>query len=274
MAYPDEPAAFDAWVRTAPNNAVLLVDTYDTLAGIEHAIAAGRKLEAAGHHFAGIRIDSGDLAWLSARAREMLDAAGFTSAQIYASNDLDEYTIASLKDQGAPIEVWGVGTRLVTAWDQPSLGGIYKMTAQRENADAAWSPRIKISSAAAKTTTPGIQGLRRYFNGTTPVGDMIYDINTPPAAGPVRMIDPQDFTCQKEFDASLHTEELLVDVFCGGRLVYELPELRAIQARTLAGLATLDASHKRLLNPHRYPVGLEESLYATHVALMKELKGL
>src|SRR5207302_556028 len=136
--------AFERYAEVQPNNAVFLVDTNDTLEGVRHAARVGEKLRAAGHRMAGIRLDSGDLAYLSVEARHILDEAGFQDAQILASNDLDENTIASLKDQGAMITLWGVGTRLATAYDQPALGGVYKLTAVREE-DGAWHHRIKRS---------------------------------------------------------------------------------------------------------------------------------
>ena len=134
MCFDDELEAFRAYARAMPNNCVFLVDTYDTLDGVRHAIEVGREMRRQGHEMIGIRLDSGDLAWLSIEARRMLDEAGFPKATIVASNDLDEQIIASLKDQGATIGVWGVGTRLVTAYDQPALGGVYKLAAVRDAA--------------------------------------------------------------------------------------------------------------------------------------------
>ncbi|MDR1774974.1 MAG: nicotinate phosphoribosyltransferase [Actinomycetes bacterium] len=275
MAHESEQAAFDAWLRTAPNNTVLTVDTYDTLQGVERAIVAARALRERGGSFAGIRIDSGDLAWLSVRAREMLDAAGFTDAKIIASNDLDEYTIASLIEQGAAIDTWGVGTRLVTADGQPSLGGIYKMTAIRDGNQGEYKPRIKVSEQASKTTTPGLQGLRRYYRDGKPVGDMIYDLQHPPAGGvDVTMVDPADMTRRKSFAADTDSAELLQPFFADGDVVAVPHTPAELRANTLIGLDSLDATHKRLLRPHSYPVGLEQQLYDTHLALIKDIKQL
>ena len=143
MSFNKEQEAFDAWARTSPNNGIFLVDTYDTLAGVDHAIAAGRKLRASGKVFGGVRLDSGDLAWLSREARKKLDAAGFAEAQVVASNDLNERVIRDLKTQGAAIDVWGVGTQLATAYDQPALGGVYKLAALQEDGR---HPRRKMDS--------------------------------------------------------------------------------------------------------------------------------
>src|SRR5204863_8498746 len=129
-----EPEAFEGYADVLPNNCVFLVDTYDTLQGVRHAVEVGRKLRAQGHEMIGIRLDSGDLAWLSIEARRILDAGGFPDAKILASNDLDEHIITSLKDQNAKINIWGVGTKLATAFDQPALGGIYKLGAMRDDA--------------------------------------------------------------------------------------------------------------------------------------------
>ena len=136
MAFADEPTAFKAYAEAMPNNCVFLVDTYDSLAGVKNAIAQGRQLRKTGYEMVGIRLDSGDLAELSIEARKLLDDADFKDAVIVASNDLDEHAIAQLKQRGAPIAVWGVGTRLVTAYDEPALGGVYKLAAIRQPGEA------------------------------------------------------------------------------------------------------------------------------------------
>jgi nicotinate phosphoribosyltransferase len=155
MLFDSEREAFDAYARAMPHNVVLLVDTYDSLQGIRHAIETGKWLRDQGRQLAGIRLDSGDLAWLSIEARKMLDAAGFQRTVIYASNELDENVIASLKQQGAKIGAWGVGTRLVTGAEDAALGGVYKLSAVREPG-GAWKPRIKLSEQRAKISVPGI----------------------------------------------------------------------------------------------------------------------
>src|SRR5690606_25104917 len=161
MLYGDEQEAFAAYARAMPHNCVFLVDTYDTLEGVDHAIDIGRALRAQGHTLQGVRLDSGDLAWLSIQARQKLDAAGFPEARIYASSDLDEHLITSLKTQGAQIAVWGVGTRLVTCFDEPALGGVYKLSAARR-AEGAWEARMKLSEQRAKVSIPGHLQVRRY----------------------------------------------------------------------------------------------------------------
>jgi nicotinate phosphoribosyltransferase len=162
MSFADEREAFAAYAEALPNNCVFLVDTYDTIEGVRRAIEAGVELRARGHELAGVRLDSGDLARLSQAARAMLDAAGFPAAVVVASNDLDEQEIAALRRGGARISVWGVGTRLVTAYDQPALGGVYKLAAIRRDASAAWEYRVKLSEDPIKVSNPGIQQVRRY----------------------------------------------------------------------------------------------------------------
>ena len=273
MAFDSEAEAFDAYAEALPNNVVLLVDTYDTLDGVRSAIATGRRLREAGQDLIGIRIDSGDLAWLSVRAREMLDEAGFENARIYASNELDEHTIESLKEQGAAIDVWGVGTRLVTAYDQPALGGVYKLSAIR-TPGGAWEPRVKVSEQAAKVTTPGLLRVRRFSDehGTF-VGDMIYHELEPPGADCV-MVDPADPTRRTSYCESHTAEELHVPVIASGERVYEVPPLKESRARTIEQLGRLDGSHRRFLNPHVYKVGVELGLFERKTALIVKARGL
>ena len=266
MSFDDEPDAFRAYAAAMPNNCVFLVDTYDTLEGVAHAIEAGRWLRTQGHEMAGIRLDSGDLAYLSSQARRMLDDAGFPNAVIVASNDLDEHIIASLKQQGAKIGLWGVGTKLVTAYDQPALGGVYKLAAVRE-ARGPWNYKVKVSEQALKTSTPGILQVSRFTRGGEFVGDMIYNTYAPPA-GTRTIVDPHNTTRRKAMPADATREDLLVPIFRGGVLVYEEPTLQAIRARAQAQLGRLHAGTKRLLNPHEYPVGLEPGLFELKMALI------
>jgi putative nicotinate phosphoribosyltransferase len=155
MSFPTEPEAFDAYAEAMPNNVVLLVDTYDTPNGVRNAIETGKKLRKKGHELLGIRLDSGDLAALSIEARHLLDEAGFHETKIIASNDLDEAKIRTLKASGARIDLWGVGTQLVTSADQPALGGVYKLGAIRNEA-GEWDYRIKLSNDPIKVSNPGV----------------------------------------------------------------------------------------------------------------------
>lgn len=268
MAFDSEEESFEAYARTSSNNVVLLVDTYDALAGVDKAIKVGRAMEECGEHFAGIRLDSGDLAYLSKEARKKLDAAGLTEAKIYCSNELDEYTISSLKDQGAPIEVWGVGTKLVTAFDQPSLGGVYKLTAVKKPQSNVWKPRIKVSEQSNKMTTPGVQGVRRFINKEGVfVGDMVYEKGHI-FEGESTMIDPMDSTRQKTFAACCEHRELLTPLMERGKTVRAQRPLSAIQAFARDEISHLHETQLRFLNPHSYSVGLEESLHAQRYELV------
>ncbi len=188
MCFDDELAAFDAYAAAMPNNCVFLVDTYDTIEGVRNAIVVGQRLRQSGHQMVGVRLDSGDLAQLSIAARRLLDEAGFENAAIVASNDLDEIEIEKLKQAGATIAVWGVGTNLVTARDQPALGGVYKLAAIQDS-DGQWQPRIKLSELPIKTSTPGIQQIRRYYRGRELAGDLIYSELLGSTAGTPRYAD-------------------------------------------------------------------------------------
>lgn len=274
MAFDSEIEAFEAYAEALPNNVTLLVDTYDTLDGVRRAVEVARRLETKGQTLRGIRIDSGDLAWLSRRAREILDDAGLHSVKIVASNELDEHLIASLKDQGAEIDAWGVGTKLVTAWDQPALGGVYKLSAIRRPGDDRWVPRVKVSEQTAKVTTPGVLGVRRFRRPDGSLaGDMVYDVHQPPSGQPT-MVDPTDSTRRKTFSDDQTHEDLLVPVYRAGRLVYDAPSLEESRAAALRGVDELDPTVRRFLNPHGYPVGLERGLHDLRRALVLKARGI
>ncbi|MDR2108962.1 MAG: nicotinate phosphoribosyltransferase [Coriobacteriales bacterium] len=274
MAFSGELEAFRAYAAAFPHNCTLLVDTYDVLQGVKNAITVAQEMAERGQRLAAIRIDSGDLAWLSRRARALLDEAGLFGVKIIASNDLDEYTINSLlNEQDAAIDGWGVGTRLACAYDQPSLGGVYKMSALRDaDSGSAWQPRLKISAQLRKSTLPGILQVRRYFNSNNiMVGDMIYDETD--ADADHRIIDPFDELRQKDLRDNRY-QLLLQPLVRDGRPVADLPSAIDAQANTRANLAALDASNKRLLNPHSYPVGLSQPLHDTRDRLIRGLRGL
>lgn len=271
MAFDSELEAFEAYAEALPNNCTFLVDTYDTLEGVRHAAEVGRALRERGHEMIGIRIDSGDLAWLSKRAREILDAEGFGNARIIASNELDEHLIVSLKDQGAAIDMWGVGTKLACAWDQPALGGVYKLSAIRRPGEQAWTPRIKVSEQTAKVTTPGIQQVRRFFEDGLMVGDMVFDTETPPA-GESTMQHPEDPLRFTTYCDGVVSDDLLVPVMRDGARVWNPDALEVARGRAADQLASLDASHKRFLNPHVYKVGLEEGLAERRRSLIEDAR--
>ena len=273
MAFDDELEAFDAYARAQPNNTILLVDTYNSIEGVRKAIEIGRRLRRTGHDLAGIRLDSGDLAWLSRQARMILDENGFENTAIAATNDLDESIIASLKQQHAAVNLWGVGTRLVTAYDQPALGGVYKLSAVRKPG-GEWKYRVKLSEQAAKTSTPGVLQIRRFERKGAFIGDMVYDIMSPPEGQPL-MLDPLDATRRKVFDLAHTTStDLLIPIFRKGHRVYDSPRLDDIRAHASDQLNHLDPGIRRLVNPHEYPVGFEEKLHALRTQLILEGRGL
>src|SRR5690606_32089383 len=216
MSFDDELESFRAYAEAMPNNCVFLVDTYDSLEGVRRAVAVGRWLRERGHELVGVRLDSGDFAYLSIEARRILDEGGFPEAAILASNDLDEAIIASLKQQGATIGVWGVGTKLVTGHDQPALGGVYKLSAIREPG-GQWDYRIKLSEQVAKISNPGMLQVRRFTRQGEFVGDMVFNEQIPTDSR--TLVDPNDGTRRKVVAADATAEDLLVPIFRSGRLV-------------------------------------------------------
>lgn len=269
MFHGDELAAFRAYAAALPGNCTFLVDTYDTLTGVAHAIEVGRELRASGHALGGIRLDSGDLAHLSIEARRMLDAAGFPDARIVASNDLDETLIASLFEQGARIDTFGVGTKLVTGYDQPALGGVYKLGASRGE-DGRWHEAIKLSEQPIKISNPGILQVRRLRRAGELVADVIYDAEAGLATPRIHDIeDPTRPAVAPEHDAE---EDLLVPMLADGAYVRPPDDLVTARARAAAELAQLSPRTRRFLNPQPHLVGLDPHVHARKQALLAEAR--
>lgn len=266
MTFDSELESFKAYAEAMPNNCILLVDTYDTLQGVRNAVEIGRWLRERGSRLVGVRLDSGDLAYLSIEARKILDDAGFEDAVIVASNELNEHVITSLKDQGAAISVWGVGTELVTAYDQPALGAIYKLAAVRAK-DGEWRPKIKLSEQLVKVNMPGFCQVRRFRSETGFIADMIWDELEPPSE-PFTLVDPHDPLRHKPIPPGADFEDLLVPVCRRGEIIGDVPAPSAARARTLSQLDALHPGIRRFLNPHEYPVGLEQGLHDTRMRLM------
>ena len=271
MSFDDEREAFEAYARVMPNNCVFLVDTYNTLDGVRHAVEIGRRLREQDVEMIGVRLDSGDLAYLSIEARRILDEAGFKSAAIVASNDLDEHIISSLKDQGAAVSMWGVGTKLATAYDQPALTGVYKLTALRHPGQA-WQPKVKVSEQTAKVSTPGVLQVRRYRRGQSFVADMTYDLCLG-IEDHHTIVDPSDSTRLKRVPAELESEDLLVPVVRAGRVVYEEPGIEETRARARDQIRHLHPTVLRFMNPHEYPAGLERRLHELRTRLILDARG-
>ena len=271
MSFDDELEAFENYAQAMPNNCVFLVDTYDTVEGVKKAIVVGNQLRERGYEMVGVRLDSGDLAFLSIEARKLLDAAGFTDAVIVASNDLDEHLIESLHRQGAKNAVWGVGTKLATAFDQPALGGVYKLGALRDKG-GQWSPKVKLSEQLIKVSTPGMLQVRRYFDSQRARADMVYDeLGSLPETCVI--VDPHDPSRQRKHGPEYRFEDLLVPVFRDGQKTLSLPTLDEVRQRAKSQVAMFHSAILRLDNPHNYPVGLEKSLHEKKAELVLRLRG-
>ncbi len=255
-AFSDEMSAFTAYAKVMPHNCTLLVDTYNTVQGVKHAIEVGKKLRSEGAELRAIRLDSGDMAALSIKARQLLDEAGFQQTQIIASNSLDEYVIADLKEKGAKISVWGVGTNLTTAHDHPALDGVYKLTALRDES-GKWEYKLKLSEQAVKVSNPGVHQVRRFLHGTKPMLDVIYDVELGiPENGPslISLGTPHSTQQIEGFDNYI---DLLQPIFRQGKLIAPLPSIQKTRNYAAEQVTQfLEAQHN---SP--YPVGLESHLH-------------
>lgn len=273
LSFPTELEAFRAFAKSSPKNCTLLVDTYDVREGVENAITVAREMEAEGERLSGIRIDSGDLAKLSAYARRRFDEEGLGYVKIVVSNDLDEHTISSLLGQGAPVDAFGVGTKLATCYDQPALGCVYKLSARRDGASEAWTPVMKFSEQPYKRTIPGVQQVRRYMDTVgAPVCDMIYDPDHLMGEGECR-----GHTLVAVNDAALVTDvsefsyrELLVPQVRNGAAASPREDIEVARARCASALESLDDAYKRFLYPQSYVVGMEAGLAAVRDELVRE----
>ena len=270
MSFPDESAAFNAYAECYPDNCTLLVDTFNTQQGISNAIKTGENLRLHGHQLRAIRLDSGDLTYLSQLARAQLDQAGFDHTQIIATNDLDEYIIDNLQAQQAAIDVYGVGTKLVTAFDQPALGGVYKLGALQDET-GTWQYKLKLSENIAKISTPGRLNVARYTLAGQAICDAIYDDDFGLNAGSW-LIDPLDPTRRRKVPQHVEPQQLLQPYLHKGQLCVPLPDLTSIRAEVRAQLQSIHPGIKRLLNPHHYAVGLEENLHDFKMHLVRQLR--
>jgi len=268
MSFDTELDAFMAYARTLPNNCLFLVDTYGSIEGVRHAIEVGRQLRSNGFEMLGIRLDSGDLARLSKRARRLLDEADFRKTSIVATNELNEFLIQSLRMQDAAIAVWGVGTKLMVS----SLGGVYKLAAIRKPG-CEWEPKIKLSDQPIKVSIPGILQIRRYRTIDGNVADCIYDERTDLSRGGL-MINLLDQTKQMRLPRLSESSDLLVPIFRDGNLVYDAPSLAKIRHRRMVELRNVADGTKRFDNPEEYRVGLEKSLYIQRENLILERRGI
>ncbi len=277
MSFPDEYTAFKTYADMYPSACILLADTYDTLkSGVPNAIRVFREMREAGIPltYYGIRLDSGDLAYLSKKARKMLDAAGFPDAVISASNDLDEYLIDSLKAQGAAITSWGVGTNLITSKDCPAFGGVYKLAAIMGK-DGRFIPKIKLSENTEKVTNPGNKTIYRIYEKDSGKvkADLIclveeqFDENEP-----LLLFDPlEPWKKTKLAGGSYTMREIMVPVFRNGECCYESPKVMDIRAYCQQELSTLWDETRRLINPHKVYVDLSKKLYDIKIELLDRM---
>ena len=270
MAFEEELLSFKAFAHYLPNHCVLLVDTYDSLEGVKKAIQVGKELKEKGKNLLGIRLDSGDLAYLSIEARKMLDEAGFYETKIYASNELDETIISELKRQGSKISVWGVGTNLVTGKDQKALDGVFKLSAIR-NGNEPWRYTLKLSEQMLKVSNPGILQVRRFKNETGYIADTIFDEGHP-ISGDCFLIDPLDPTKERVISAQMPFLDLLVPIFHKGKKLYIPPSLTDIREKIKRELKFFPKGIKRFLNPHQFIVGMEKTIHAQKMQLIKGLR--
>lgn len=272
MSFASELEAFRKFAEVYPDNCLLLVDTYDTLrSGVPNAIRVFNELKEKGHKPVGIRLDSGDMAYLSKKARQMLDEAGFPDAIIFASNDIDEELLDALNVQGAKIDVYGVGTKLITSDGMPSLGGVYKL-AQIER-DGQPFPVMKFSDSIEKITNPGFKTVYRIYDKSTgkAFADLIA-LRGEKLSRPLTLtheVERWKKTVMTDYDS----KELLVPVFERGRLVYECPTLDESAAYCRSAMLTFWDEYKRLKNPHIYKVDLSDTLYELKQKLLSEVNG-
>ena len=275
MSFPDELTAFRAYAKLYPSACILLADTYDTLgSGVPNAIRVFQEMRDAGIPltFYGIRLDSGDLAYISKKARKMLDDAGFPDAVISASNDLDEYLIDSLKIQGAAITSWGVGTNLITSKDCPSFGGVYKLAAIMDRHTGKFIPKIKLSENTEKVTNPGNKTIQRIYDKETGkiIADLICLVDEEfDEKNSLLLFDPIETWKKTHLAPGTYTmRELLVPIFKNGECVYASPKVMDIREYCKKEQATLWDESRRLVNPHEIHVDLSNELWHMKAQLL------
>lgn len=277
MSFPDEYTAFKTYAEMYPDNCTLLVDTYDTLkSGVPNAIRVFQEFKDAGKPLIkyGIRLDSGDLAYLSKEARKMLDEAGFPEATICASNDLDEFLLHDLKMQGAAIDSWGVGTNLITSKDCPSFGGVYKLAAI-QNEEGDFVPKIKISENTEKITNPGNKTIYRIYekaSGKIKADLICFADEVIDPKQDLLLFDPMDTWKKTKLAGGTYTvREILLPIFKNGECLYKSPTLKEIAAYCREEKDTLWDETKRLFYPHRVYVDLSQKLYAVKQSLLDQM---
>lgn len=260
MSFDTELEAFEKYAEIYPDNCLLLVDTYDTLkSGVPNAIKVFDKLKAQGHKPVGIRLDSGDLAYLSRKARVMLDEAGHEDCLIFATNDLDEDILLALNSQDAKIDVYGIGTKLITSYNNASLGGVYKLCALEEDGNLV--PKIKVSNSHEKTTNPGVKKIVRIYKDGMAQADLIcLEDETFDTSKPLTIFHPEQ-TWKKTTFTDYELKELMVQIFKDGKLVYDMPTLKEICDREDKSIASFFPEYRRVVNTQEYKVDLSQKLW-------------
>jgi nicotinate phosphoribosyltransferase len=270
MFFDNEHEAFKTYAEAMPNNCIFLVDTYDSIDGIRHAIEIGSELRRQGHEMIGVRLDSGDGVALSIKARRMLDKAGFGNTKIVGSGDLDEDMITDLKQRGAKIDVWGVGTKLSTGQPDAALGGVYKLGAIRRPG-GEWQYRIKLSEELVKISVPGSLQVRRFYQPDGRfMADAIYETDHG-VSEPCEIMDVETED-KTQIPRNTHYSDLLVPIFRAGKVVHEAPSIETSRDHLRKQLSCAPPEILRLNNPLPYKVGLEQSLYELRSGLIAHAK--
>jgi len=270
MFFENELEAFQSYARAMPNNCIFLVDTYNSIEGIRRAIEIGSELRRQGHEMIGVRLDSGDRVALSIKARRMLDKAGFANAKIVCSGDLDEYMITDMKQRGAKVDVWGVGTKLATGQPDAALGGIYKLGAIRR-AGREWQYRIKLSEESAKASFPGSLQVRRFHQPDGRfMSDAIYETDHC-VCEPCEIVDVETEDKTK-IPRNTRYSDLLLPIFRAGQLVYEQPSIEESREHVRKQLSCAPPEILKLKKPAPYKIGLERSSYELRSQLMANAK--
>jgi nicotinate phosphoribosyltransferase len=270
MFFENELEAFQTYARAMPNNCIFLVDTYNSIEGMRHAIEIGSELRRQGHEMIGVRLDSGDRVALSIKARRMLDKAGFANAKIVCSGDLDEHMITEMKQRGARIDIWGVGTKLSTGQPDAALGGIYKLGAIRRPG-GEWQYRIKLSEESAKASVPGSLQVRRFYQPDGRfMADAIYETDHA-VSDPCEIVDPETKD-KTQIPPNTRYSDLLVPIFRTGQLVYGGPSIEASREHTRKQLSCAPPEILQLNRPGTYKTGFEQSLHELRSSLISRAK--
>ena len=261
-SFDEEIESFRTFSQIFPDHCVLLVDTYEVTGGVRNAIRVAEEMRRQGKTLRGIRLDSGDLAYYSKVARDMLDQAGFHEVKILASSDLDEWLIETLRDQGARIDIWCVGTRLMTSYHTPALGVVYKLMAA-DRGDGKLMPKIKISQNPEKVTNPVVKKIIRFHNVKGyKIGDLLAEVDEPVPEGiPVTAHHPMYDYLKKTYKPPYYAKEIMVPIYKEGRQVYDPPSLKQVKNYAEEELESLETESKRFTNPHIYKVSLSDRLH-------------